>query len=171
MTKPALSLCALMLGSACTSAAPTLTPDELMASPELYVDATVVLTGQPLDYDNLVNAAACTEPGPCNNVRGYFALRGAGDPISARTSASLPSTPVALGVTPQDCFDEPCLSGTNLGCHGNDAEAFCAPELPVNIERVIGRLVRVDGDLVFEVDDVVLVDAPVASDGIFLPMR
>ncbi|HBQ16877.1 MAG TPA: hypothetical protein DEF51_39010 [Myxococcales bacterium] len=78
---------------------------------------------------------------------------------------------MALGVTPQDCFDEPCLSGTNLGCHGNDAEAFCAPELPVNIERVIGRLVRVDGDLVFEVDDVVLVDAPVASDGIFLPMR
>ena len=121
-----------------------------MANPELYVDATVVLTGQPLDYDNLVNAAACTEPGPCNNVRGYFALRGAGDPISARASASLPSTPVALGVTPQDCFDEPCLSGTNLGCHGNDAEAFCAPELPVHIERVIGRLVRVDGDLVFE---------------------
>jgi len=173
MKKPPLSLLALgllvlgLLTSACSSAAPTLTAAELMADPEAYVDVTVELTGSPLDYGYAVNAAACDAPGPCNNLGGPHRL--AGTDVFVAPSASFPSDgPVAEGVSPQPCYDAIC-EPRRLGCHGNDAEAFCAPDLPMNIERVVARLTRVDGRLQLEVDDYVLAETRVAADGIHLP--
>lgn len=167
LDRTALGCCVALALAGCGSPE-TLTSLQIVLQSSEYEGETVELIDRPFQNGATTTGVGCTTPGPCNNVWGDFVL--AGTRVFTRPSATFPAEPVARGVTPLPCFDVACENGTNLGCHGNDTEAFCAPTLPENIETAVGRIVRVGegpDSWVFEVDAVTVVADPVASDGIF----